>query len=234
MEQRKKIMKWNWKTTGSLLILILAVDAVGRLNAQVYTGTKIGKNGGLSNYHLSMGNYFNVAEKEILSCGQKNILEEELPVVFLMAQKSGSAPEVIASRHAGGVSWMNMARHFNLSPRIFYVPTGGQVKTAPYKKIYGNYQANKSRIQLSDPDIVNLVNLKFMSDHYGRDPREIIQMRSKGETFPDIDNTFKREKEDMRWDAGNTPLEVRDSKGNPDPRKGDRNSLSASEREQNR
>jgi hypothetical protein len=181
-----------------------------------------------------MGNYFNVSEKQILACTKTHILEEELPVVFFLAQKAGGTPEVIAGDHAGGMSWMKIARHFNLGPRVFYVPVGGKVKNMPYKKIYENYQGNKSRIQLSDPDIVNLVNLKFMSNHFGHDPGEIIQMRSKGKTFQDIDDTFKQEKEDMRWDAGNTPLEVRDSKDQPDPRKGDRNSLNPAERQQNR
>jgi hypothetical protein len=200
------------------------------MNAQVYTGTKIEKSGGLDSYHLSIGNYFNVAEKEILICAKKNILEEELPVVFFTAQKSGKAPEVVAGLRAGGMSWMKIARQYNLSPRVFYVPIEGKVNQTPYKKIFEYYQGNKSRIQLSDADIVNLVNLKFMSDHYGHDPQEIIQMRSKGKTFPDIDDTFRQKKEDMHWDSDNAVMEVVDSKGRPDPRKGDKNSLNPAER----
>lgn len=225
-------MKLNRKI--GVFVFILAIEATGWVNAQVYTGTKIEKNGGLDSYHLSMGNYFNVAEKEILISAKKNIHEEELPVVFFTAQKTGMAPQVVVGLRAEGMSWMKIAQHFNLSPRIFYVPVAGKVKYTPYKKIYEYYQGNKSRITLSDTDIVNLVNLKFMSDHYGHDPQEVILMRSKGKTFPDIDDTFKQEKEDMHWDADNATLEVRDSKGRPDPRKGDKNSLNPAEQKQNR
>jgi hypothetical protein len=230
--KKEKTMKFNWKAAG--FILVLAASAADGAWAQVYTGTKIEKNGGLSSYHLSMGNYFNISEKEILDCSRKNKLEEELPVIFFMAQKADVAPGVIAGLRAGGMGWMGMARHFNLSPRIFYVPVAGEVSNTPYKKIYGYFQGNKSSIRLSDPDIVNLVNLKFMSNHYGHDPQEVIQMRSKGKTFPDIDDTFQREKEDMHWDPEAAPQEVLDSKDRQDLRKGDRNSLDPAERRQNR
>jgi len=221
----------NWKIGG--ILFILAVEFAGGANAQVYTGTKIHSNGSLDNYHLSIGNYFNVSENKILDSDKKITLQEELPVVFFMAQKSGKEPRVIAGLRADGMSWMKMAKHFNLGPRVFYVPIMGNPRS-PYKKIYKSYQGHKSRIQLSDADIVNLVNLKFISDHHGRDPQEIILMRSKGNTFPDINDTFKEEKDDMNWDAEGTPLEVRDSKGRPDPRKGDRNSLNPIERQKNR
>jgi hypothetical protein len=224
------IMKLNWKISG----VVFLIAAAGWVNAQVYTGTKVGKYGGLNGYHLSMGNYFNVSEKEILRCGRRHVLEEELPVVFFLAQKAGKSSGTIVNLHDRGMSWMRMAQHFNLGPRIFYVSAGGEVKKSPYQKIYEYYLGNRSRIQLSDADVVNMVNLKFISDHYGHDPQEIILMRNKGKTFPDIDDTFRQEKEDMSWDAKDALLDVRNSKGELDPRKGDKNSLDPIEKKQNR
>lgn len=225
-------MASNWKKSG--LLFILTVAAAAGVKAQVYTGTKMEKHGGSNSYHLSIGNYFNVSEKQILECSKAVLLEEELPVVFYTAQRAGVSPQEIVRLHAGGMSWMQVARHFDLSPRFFYVPVSGKAVYGPYKKIYAYYQGKRARILLTDADIVNLVNLKFMSDHYGHDPREIMQLRGKGKTFPDIDDTFKQEKEDMHWDAEDAVVEVRDSKGRPDPRKGDRNSMDPAERQKNR
>jgi hypothetical protein len=223
-------MKLNWKISG--FVCLIAVT--GWVDAQVYTGIKVGKSGGLNGYHLSMGNYFNVPEKEILRCGRRHVLEEELPVVFFLAQKAGKTPGTIVNLHNRGMSWMRIAQHFNLGPRAFYVSAGGEVKKSPYQKVYEYYQGNRSHIQLSDADVVNMVNLKFMANHYGHDPLEIILMRSKGKTFPDIDDTFRQEKEDMSWDAKDALMAVRDSEGHLDPRKGDKNSLDPNEKRQNR
>jgi hypothetical protein len=208
----------------------MAMGAISRTNAQVYTGTKIGKNGSLDDYYLSIENYFHIAEKEILDFAGKKIPDEDLPVVFFMAQKAGTAPQAIADLRSGGMGWMKIARHFNFTPRIFYVPVLERTVKAPYKRIYELYRGDKAHLKLSDADIVNLVNLKLMSNHYGRDPQEIIQMRNKGETFPDIDDTLRQEKDDMAWDPGNPPLEARDSKGLPDPRKNGQNSLNPAEK----
>lgn len=217
-------MDSKWKKACWILVLAVCARQAG---AQVYTGTRIEKNGGVNGYHLSMGNYFNTTEREILACSKSGVPPEELPVVFFIAHQAGVSPAAVIGLHTRGMSWMKIAGHFNLSPRVFYVPIEGNIQGSLYKRIYAHYQEDKSRIRLTDSDIINLVNLKFMSDHYGHDPREIIQMRSKGKTFPDIDDTFRQEKEDMRWDAGNTPLEVKDSEGRPDPRKADKNSLNS-------
>ncbi len=211
---------------------MLALGTACGAPAQIYTGTQIGKNGGLDAYHLSIGNYFNVSEKQIAVCAQRNITDEELPVVFFIAQKAGQTPETVAGLRSGGMSWMGIARHFNLSPRAFYVPAGGKVTIKPYKTIYASF-ANRPRVRLTDADIVNLVNLKFMSNHYGREPREIMQMRGAGKTFPDIDDTFRQTKEDMAWEVDDAPVVIRDSKGRPDPLKGNKNALNSDQPNKN-
>jgi hypothetical protein len=68
----------------------------------------------------------------------------------------------------------------------------------PYGKAYGYYK-NKPRkdwggIKLSDADVVNLVNLKFISGQYGYAPDEVAGMRSKGESFVGIHGKVKASK----------------------------------------
>ena len=47
---------------------------------------------------------------------------------------------------------------------------------------------------LGDNDIVNLVNLKFLSKHYRHSPEEIIKMKSNGTSFAKINHNVKKSK----------------------------------------
>jgi hypothetical protein len=42
--------------------------------------------------------------------------------------------------------------------------------------------------------VVNLVNLKFMSEHYAYAPEKVMQMRSEGQHFVAINDSIQKEK----------------------------------------
>ena len=63
------------------------------------------------------------------------------------------------------------------------------------KLTFFNPSKNKwKEINLTDGDIVNFVNLKFLANHFGMTPDEIVDMRSKGRSFIEINQTFKQRK----------------------------------------
>jgi hypothetical protein len=72
----------------------------------------------------------------------------------------------------------------------------------PYGRAYGYYKKKPKKdwrtIVLGDDDVVNLVNLKFMSEHYGYPPEKIIKMRSGGKEFVSIYDEIRKEKEKMK------------------------------------
>ncbi len=81
---------------------------------------------------------------------------------------------------------MDITLHFGLAPDIYYIPVKS-VSGPPYGRAYGHYK-NKHRkdwhkIRLVDSEVVDLVNLRFMSEHYGRPPEEVMRMRSGGKSF---------------------------------------------------
>ena len=49
-------------------------------------------------------------------------------------------------------------------------------------------------MRLGDDDVVNLVNLKFASEHYGYSPEKVIKMRSEGRNFVEINEEITRGK----------------------------------------
>ena len=179
-----------------LSALILTALMIQPISAGVDIGLSLNENG-VKEFYLAIGEHYNVPEKEIMIVRKKHIPEEELPVVFLIASKAGAKTQVIINMRLQGKSWMQITRHFGLSASIFYV----EIKSKPgppYGKAWGHFKNNKKtkwkEIRLTDADVVNFVNLKFIANHYGHSPDEVIDMRVKGRNFIEINQTFKQRK----------------------------------------
>ena len=94
---------------------------------------------------------------------------------------------------------MDITFHYGLTAGIFYIDLGKD-PGPPYGKAYGHFKKMPRKkwgtIVLGDPDIINFVNLRFLSDHYGYSPNEIINMRSKGQSFTKINAGIKKSKQE--------------------------------------
>jgi hypothetical protein len=172
--------------------------------ADVSVGLSADENG-INEFHLAIGDFYRVPEKEVIVVRERNIPEDELPVVFFIAQRARVRPETIVDMRLKGDSWMDITQHFGLGPDIFYIPVK-EVSGPPYGKAYGNYN-NRPRkewkqIRLDDDDIVNLVNLRFMSKHYGYAPEQVMRYRSNGDDFLKIDADIRQEKSGGNHDQG--------------------------------
>lgn len=180
-----------------ILIFLVTGGNVERSSAEVNVGGSIGGEG-IRNFYVAVGDYYNVPQGEIMIVRERGISYEEIPVVYFIARKANVLPGRIIDLRLRRNSWMDIISRFGLSPEIFYVPVNVVVSGPPYGKAYGYYK-NKSRkawktIVLRDYDVINLVNLKFMSEHYGYPPGEVIRMRSKGKDFLFINDEIKKEK----------------------------------------
>lgn len=160
---------------------------------------------GLRGFYLSVGDYYRIPYREVVIIRERGIFYEEVPVVLFIAQRARVEPSVIIDLRLRNKSWMDIIIHFGLSPEIFYVPVR-VVPGPPYGKAYGYYK-NKpkkewKKIALDDDDIVNLVNLRFISQHYGYSADNVVRMREKGKSFIDIDHEIREIKKtkDKRQD----------------------------------
>jgi hypothetical protein len=152
--------------------------------------------GGLREFHLAVGDFYRVPEKEVVVVRERRIPDEELPVVFFLASRARVAPGIIVGLRLERRSWMDIALYYGLGADIFYVDA--RADGPPYGRALGYYK-NKPRrewkyIKLADDDIVNLVNLNFISKHYGYSPNTVIKMRSEGKNFIVINNDAKHGK----------------------------------------
>jgi len=182
-------------TAIALLVLSFAQPAVAQ--TQWNLGVSIG-NEGVNGFHFSVGEYYRVPEREVLVVRKRGIPEEELPVVFFLATRARVAPGVIIDLRLGGMSWMDITLRHRLSPEIYYVPINGGKIGPPYGNAYGHYKKHPrnewGKVRLPDRDVVNMVNLKFMSEHYGYPPEKVMQMRAEGRKFAAINDSIQKEK----------------------------------------
>ena len=152
-----------------------------------------------ANYYRSIARYNNVSDQDVYFVRQRGIPDEELPVIFYLASLAAVAPSIVADEYRRpGISLNDLTRIFGLNPEIYHYPVKTRVDGPPYGKAYGYYKNKPKKewknIKLSNPDIINLVNLRFISESRGVDPEDVIKHRSSGKTFISIDDDFGKGK----------------------------------------
>jgi hypothetical protein len=182
------------------IVLAIAVFLSCPLAGESKAGVSFGLSAdeeGLKGFYLAIGDHYKVPEKQIVAVRKHNIPDEEMSVVFFLARQTEVSPDLIVKLRLGGSSWIDICTRHHLSPEIFYVP----LKTdpgPPYGKAWGHYKNRKktdwSKVRLTDAEVVNFVNLKFISGHYGYSPDEVVKMRSGGKDFVAIHGQVKKAK----------------------------------------
>ncbi|HOO39723.1 MAG TPA: hypothetical protein PK350_08400 [Deltaproteobacteria bacterium] len=152
---------------------------------------------GIDGFTFSIGEYYGVPEREVVVIHDRGLCEEELPVVFYIASRAHVSPGAVVDLRLRGMSWMDITFYFGLSPDIYYVPVVVHYYWPQYGHPYGYYHRHPrggwSRNDLRDRDIVNQVNLRFMSEHYRYAPEKIIKYRSDGRSFRTIERDIRYE-----------------------------------------
>jgi hypothetical protein len=128
------------------------------------------------------------------------IPEDELPVVFFLAARARVEPSVIISLRIRKMSWLDISFHFGLTPDIFFVPVVVQRVGPPYGNAYGYYRKygpakDWKKFRLTDREVVDLVNLRFVSEHYKVPAEEVMTMRSRQQGFVVIHEEIRKQKE---------------------------------------
>lgn len=143
-----------------------------------------------ADYIKSIGKYFGVSLDRVGRISGAGIAVEELPVVYFIANRSGTAAKKVADLRLEGAGWMEICDKDSLSAIDFYV-----IVTRPYRSKVYEPTLNKfentprndwKKIELSDSDIINLVNLKMLTSLHDYSVYEVMAMRDYGKSFPRI------------------------------------------------
>ena len=169
------------------LSLGLPAAAAGQVSAGVSIGS-----GGVDSFFLAVGDHYRVAPSVVVGYRDRyKLADDEMPVVFFLAARAQVGPQAVIDLRIGRRSWFDIAVHFGLSPDIFFVPVGVEKIGPPYGNAYGYYR-NRGRagdwraFKPSDREVVDLVNLRFLSEVHHMSPDEIMARRGRGESFVKI------------------------------------------------
>ena len=198
-------MKKSFFAVLAVLILLFSATAQAlqvnfKVNASgIHAGINAGVSvGGGNEYFTAIGRYQGVADKDVLFIQKRGIPDEQIPVVMFIASRANVRPEVIMDLRRQGRSWADIALNFGLGADAFYVQVDGPVYGRVYGRLYSYFNRPLNmwnQIRLSDDDIANFVNLRFMSDHYGYRPDEVIRLRETGKSFTDINREYYMDKD---------------------------------------
>ena len=167
----KHIVRWTLAIAG-----FSAVSATAQVQAGVdFSGD------GLRSFFLSVGNYYHVPEREVVVVHDRAIPPDEVPVVFYVAQRAQVAPAVVVDLRRRGMNWSDIAFHFRLDPDIYYFRGG-----PPYGKAYGYWKKNPPR----DVEVIDAVNVHFLSDYHQVAPNVVWTERSHGKSFTVVARDF--------------------------------------------
>jgi hypothetical protein len=185
----------------SLLIAALAgvLGGAAALSAQVDLGLAV-SDGRLRSFYIAVGDHYRVDPRVVVDVRSRyRLLDEELPVVYFLAARARVAPQVVIDLRVGKMSWLDIALRLRLSPEILFLPVRMEKIGPPYGNAYGYYR-NRGRagdwrgLVLADREVVDLVNLRFMSEYHGLAPDEIMGLRGRHKSFVGVHDELGRAK----------------------------------------
>lgn len=179
-----------------LTFLMLAASCLAS-RADVAAGVSVNNAG--TSFFISIGDYFSATQNDVSAVRERGIPDEEIPVVFFLARKAEVAPATIMELRLRGESWQLITASYGYGAEIFYVPVEPNAEVAPpYGHAYGYYRDKPrkewNRMSLQDSEIINLVNLKFLSEHFSYPADSIMQKRHADERFYTINDDIEKQR----------------------------------------
>ncbi len=174
-----------------LAVLLAAPGLVSAQAQRVDIGVSI-TDGELRSFYFAISDHYRVPERQVIEMRERyRLRDDELPVVFFLAARARVAPSVIIDLRLGGGSWLDITFHYGLTPDIFYVPVKVKNIGPPYGKAYGYYNKYRptkewKKFALTDGEVIDLVDLRFVSEYHRIPPEEVMKMRGSGKSFVGI------------------------------------------------
>ncbi len=184
------------RTLAFFVGLALAQGAAAQVRS-VDVGLSI-SDGRLREFYLAIGDHYGVAPQRAVDLRDRyRCADEDVPVVYFIAARAHVEPSAVISLRIQRMSWLDIAFHYHLTPDIFFVPVSAEPVGPPYGHAYGYYRKygpsrNWKKVALSDREVVDLVNLRFMSEHYRMSPEAVMAMRAREGKFVVINDEIQK------------------------------------------
>lgn len=129
-------------------------------------------------YFRAVADFFHMPSSEVTILAEWRLPPEEVPVVLFIARRAGVSPEALVALRRSGRGWQELAGRYQLDASQFYVPLGDGAPAGSLRGAYDQYRALPAsgwgEVRLSDRDIVDLVNLRLVSQSLRIAPERVI------------------------------------------------------------
>lgn len=153
----------------------------------------------ISPFEEALMGFYEINGEDLAALKETGLAHDEMPVALHLAPLAMTSPANLATLRARGDSWKDIANIRQLGPSSVYVLIGKEFESTTYEPIFAKFTkvkgASWTEVPLTNDDIVNLVNLKFLSSHYGYSMFEIMKLRDGGADFVAIAETAKEAKQ---------------------------------------
>jgi hypothetical protein len=179
------------KTIGAFAIaLSLAFfGTASGAEAQVRTTVVLDRDG-LRYFHMAVGDFYGHPYGTVTRIHSRYLHPDEVPVVFFIAREAWVSPDQVVALRAAGWSWWDISMHLGVRREALAALLPRRVGP-PYGVAHG-YWARRDvrRIRyLSDREIVDWVNLHFLTGYYGVAPERVIYLRDVGYNYVQVQAT---------------------------------------------
>jgi len=138
-------------------------------------------------YFRTVAKHFGVSPGEASILGDWDLDPDEVPVVLFVSKAAGVAPDALVGFRRSGRSWMDVASRYGLTAATFHVAFPPDAALGSLARAYAEYRGVTARewvrIELRDPEILALVNVRVLSAESGVPPHRIIQLRDEAGSF---------------------------------------------------
>jgi hypothetical protein len=158
----------------------------------------------IDTFDMGVASYFDRPLEEVLEVRDR-VPRDELPVVFFLADRADVPADRVVDMRAAGRSWQDIGRHLDVAPKDYYVKLK-HASDLPRDGVWRDLAATPKRdwsdLRFDDGDVVDVVNLRFLSDAYEVDKRDVVAWRARGADYPDI---ARRSAPKRDWVLGHGP-----------------------------
>jgi hypothetical protein len=134
----------------------------------------------LTDYCNGLAEYYQVPVYQVVAV-QQRVPMEEVPVVLHLALRAHVAPNVVLGLRLGGLSWSGISLKLGLGNDVFFVEGGEVLVGTPLERLYVGFWGLPRRrwaaLRLSDEDIIDCVNVRFVNAYYHRPLVELGRVR---------------------------------------------------------
>lgn len=138
---------------------------------------RAGGGGGAGDAFLrGVAEYYQVSVEETFVLSQWRLAQEEIPVVLFLADRGGVSPDVVAAQRRNRTPWFEIATGLGVSAGEFHLDLGSDAGSLAELMVeFGSRPtAQWSQIEITDAELVALVNVRFMSRFLGLPLSDIV------------------------------------------------------------